>query len=173
MQMMYVMAFLVALFVLALSQGRDSAESAAQDSAAVAGHMAAWHGAAHRHCSSTLCAGGLLDVRPLLPPMLRNAPAFSDGRFVTRIDNVNGLAVTYMSAGYATRGSVTFGGVSAALADLAGINSESSSFGVWRAATSRVEFSVPPPTGARFIQLPSPFMGGSIPDGSPVILGRL
>src|SRR5690606_19987930 len=113
MQMMYVMAFLVTLFVVTLGQGRDSSETFAMDSAAVAGQMAAWHGTAHRHCSANPCDGGLLDVAPLLQPMLRDAPAFAASRFVTRVDNVNGILVTYMPSQAASRGSATFGGVSA------------------------------------------------------------
>src|SRR5690606_17139442 len=106
-------------------------------------------------------------------PMLRDAPAFAASRFVTRVDNVNGILVTYMPSQAASRGSATFGGVSAALSDLAGIGVESSSFGVWRAAAGRVELSIPPRGGERSVPLSAPFMGGTIPDGSPVIVGRL
>jgi len=173
MQMMYVMAFLVTLIVLSLSVGRDAAAVVEEDSKAVAGHMATWHGTAQKHCAANACAGGILDVRPRLQPMLRNAPAFAQTRFVTRVDNVNRMVVTYMDSAFAARGSVAYGGVAAALVDLAGINPESSAFGVWRASSRRVEFSAPPSRGSTYLSLPSPFMGGTIPDGSPVIVGRL
>lgn len=176
MQMMYVVSFLTMLFVLLLTQGRNDAQAVQDDSAAVASAMILWHSVAAKECAAHSCPGGIVDVFSNLPPAVQAGPAFaatgSAPRFISRYDNVNGTLVTYMPAGSAVRGSVSFGTVNAALADIASKRGETSQLGHWDSPSGKVIFGVSSSGSERSKPLPNPFMGGIIPDGSPVMLAK-
>lgn len=173
MQLMYVMAFLVTLIIMISTQGRDTAQMVSDDSRAVAEHMAMWHSAAIKHCVETVCSGGIVNPTPKLPPLVRAGPAFAGGNYVARYDNMNNRMVTYMASEGANRGTATFGRVASALQDLTGRLGETSHSGIWSRAAGRVNFGKSPiaPSAPTYVSLPSPFMGGTIPDGSPVLVG--
>lgn len=169
MQIMYVLVFLVSLIVVASTTTRDNEALSASAGESVAGHMAIWHRAAVGACEGG-CPGGVVDVRPSLHPHVASAPAFASARFTSRYDNVNNVLVTYMNAGYRGAMDGGFGTVAAGL-QYAG-KGESSHMGVWDASARAVMFSRPPPNSQRSMPLASPFMGGTIPDGSPVMVSR-
>lgn len=176
MQMMYIVSFLTMLFVLLLTQGRNDAEMVENDSTAVASAMILWHSAATKKCAAAPCPGGIVDVFSSLPPAVQAGPAFAttatSPKYISRYDNVNKVLVTYMpSSSAAIRASVSFGTVNAALADIAAKRGESSQVGHWEAPLNRVVFGVTNAGSVRFKTLANPFMGGIIPNGSPVMLG--
>lgn len=171
MQIMYVLAFLVSIIVFVSTQGRDTAQMVADDARAVATHMATWHRAATEACLAA-CGPGPVSVTARLPAQVAAGTAFSASRFVSRYDNASKLLVTYMSPGFATRGTVTFGSVNSALAELAFLRGETSHVGIWNRTAGRVIFGQPPHGAPASMPLASPFMGGVIPDGSPVLVAR-
>ena len=172
MQIAYIMAFLVTLFVVTLTQGRDTAEMVDNDAGAAAQHMAMWHAAATRLCAETACAGGVVNAVARLPPQVAAGSAFASGNFISRYDNVNNRIVTYMRSPGAGRGTATYGRVAAGLQDLTKRLGETSHTGTWNLPTRRVSFgNSPNGTAPKDMVLPSPFMGATIPDGSPVIVG--
>lgn len=175
MQIMYVVSFLLMLFVLLLTQARDDAALVENDSTAIAQAMVLWHSVATKECADTPCPGGIVDVFNNLPPAVKAGPAFASSptapRFISRYDNVNGTLVTYMPAASAVRSSVSFGTVNGALAEMAAKRGETSHLGHWDSATGKVIFGILNSGAERSKSLPSPFMGGIIPDGSPVMLG--
>jgi len=175
MQIMYVVSFLLMLFVLILTQARDDAAVVENDSTAVAASMILWHTEATHECNDHACAGGVVDVYSRLPPMVKAGPAFASSptspKFITRYDNVNNTLVTYMATS-ASRASVSFGTVNGAMAEIAKQRGDTSQVGRWDSSSGRVYFGFKNVAGNRWQTLPNPFMGGIIPDGSPVMLSH-
>lgn len=172
MQIMYVLTFLVTLFIITLTQGRDDARMVNDDSAIAAEHMVIWHTYATKACVAVPCARGEVDVVGKLPPQLADGPAFTPNRFSSRYDAANNQLVTYMPSSSAAKGTVTFGTVNTALQELAARAGEASQVGVWNSSTRTVVFGVWTNGAPRTVVLPSPFEGGFIPDGSPVLVSH-
>jgi len=165
--------FLVALGLLIISVAtvgiNRNDDSYQRESAAAAAHMSVYHTAAVTMCKTVACGTGVVNPTAYMNNLIRTGPLFSRGYFQTNYDAPSKTLVTYMKAGYALRGSVNFGTVNAALRDLQG--EHSTSFGKWDRAAGRVvpsymsgwAVTYQPPAGIRSI----------LPDGAPVIVGRL
>lgn len=155
------------VFTLNLDRDTDGAESLA-----VAEQMSLWHRGAHDRCVAVGCATGLVTPGTYLAPVMQAGTVDDLGYFITRYNATSGLLVTYMADGFASRGSVTHASVGAALQ--LEVPGQTSQTGLWNAGAGIVEPNYTPGYAPdTVITLPSPFAGGTITDGSPVIVSRL
>lgn len=166
MQVLYILVFMTALLATVVLGVSPEQSRVRTDKRVIAAHMAAWHFAAIRFCSTRSCDGAV-DPASELPGALAAAPAFDVPRFSSFYDPASKLIVTSVNADVPSRTGVSFGMILSGLNEP--LNGESSSIGVFdrasgdlvlasmRGATRTIRLSLPPAVAAR------------IPDGSAAV----
>jgi hypothetical protein len=172
MQIVFLFALAMLILVLAGVGSNKIHDTTANEAQAAAAHMSVYHTAAVTHCLKVACASGLISsvaIEDSLNDQIASGPLFAKGYFATNYDAPTKTVVTYMKAGFALRGSVNFGTVTAALRDLQ--DDQTTHVGKWDASARRV---VPNYLSGYAVTYTVPTgISAVLPDGAPVIVNRL
>lgn len=172
MQIIYLFALALLILTLASVGTHKIQDSSANEAQAAAAHMSVYHAAAVSRCLKVACASGIVSsagIKDELNELIASGPMFSRGYFQTNYDAPTKTVVTYMKSGFAIRGTVNFGTVTAALRGLQ--DEQTTHVGKWDAQARRV---VPNYLGGYAVSYTVPTgIAAVIPDGAPVIVNRL
>lgn len=164
---MFTMA--LAILTYGIFGGQDRSEDERREAQATAAQMAVYHRAALDKCARVACPAGSVDPDAYVPAQIRDGTLWKRGAFVSTYDNASRTMLTYMKKGFATRGSVTYGTVAAALRDHT--PGETTTVGQWDVDRVRVQPSYVAGWNVDY-EIPS-FMRTAIPKDSPVIVNRV
>lgn len=169
MQIFLMFTMAIAILSYAIFGNSDSADDARREALATAAQMAVYHRGALDRCAAVACATGAVDPQAYLPKEIRDGALWSRNMFVSRYDSASKTLLTFMRTGFATRASVTFGTVAAALRDQT--LGETTTVGQWDDVRQRVQ---PSYAAGWNVSYTVPAATASlIPKDSPVIVNRV
>jgi hypothetical protein len=172
MQIMFLIAFGLLLITVATIGTNKIDNSVALEAKTAAAHMAVYHNAAVALCRVTTCSSGIISassIKGQVTDVIANGPLFAKQLFTSNYDAPSKTVVTYMKAGFAMRGSVTYGTVTTGLRELQG--ADSSSFGRWDASAKTI---IPSYVYGYAVNYKVPTgIASVLVDGTPVIVNRL
>lgn len=169
MQVFFMFTIAIAILTYAIFGGSDRAEEERREAVATAAQMSVYHRAALDKCAATACGAGVVDPQAYVPDEIRKGSLWNRGSFVSSYDAASRTMVTYMKNGFATRASVTYGTVAAALRDLT--EGETTTVGQWDTEKQRVQPSYASGWNVTYV-IPAG-VRSLIPKDSPVIVNRV
>jgi hypothetical protein len=169
MQILFMFIMALAILTYAIFGSQDRYDDERREAQATAAQMAVYHRAALDRCAAATCADGEVDPQAYVPDQIKNGTLWGRGAFVSNYDSGTRMIVTYMKSGFATRASVTFGTVTAALRDQT--LGETTTVGQWDSEKQRIQPSYLSGWHVTY-DIPGA-LRAKIPKDSPVIVNKV
>lgn len=163
---LFVTVFMIVLYFLVSPGVQSDMEEEYSFNSSQALHMMIWHSESHRICAELAggCSTGIVNPAADLPATVRNAPAFSLGRFRSHFDSASGTLITYLLADTAR---YRPGVVSSSMTNIP--RGYGATVGYWASPTREAVIIGRPVTTSSRVSMP---FATFIPDGAPVIFSN-
>jgi hypothetical protein len=169
MQILFMFIMALSILTYAIFGGQERSDEERREALATAAQMAVYHRAALDKCAATVCGDGAVDPQSYIPDEIKAGTLWKRGSFVSNYDAGTRTMLTYMKKGFATRASVTYGTVAAALRDQT--LGETTTIGQWDSEKLRIQPSYVSGWNVTY-DIPSN-LRTAIPKDSPVIVNRV